>query len=348
MKKISLILTFLFLFTMLTPALAFSESPMADDAMNSLLDALEVVEQEKKNFNLADIDFSDIYIGDTIHAYEFADGSFTDFLEIHPLFHSEQLIALSLSSDSIHQQIITALVDKINDIHPTKIALIYDATSCYLYDGKTLHFLIEDPETVEGRDEIYKEFDNINFNQIQLVSLVPTEKLNYTSPSKAKAQTYYACNVDYVPQDDSNICWAACVACIVNYVKGDSLTSTDVSTEYFGEYQNTGLNGNEIVSAYNDIYKLRYKFTNGISDNLILDNIMNDYPVHMVGIFPETTKKVAHACVGYGINPVSGYITIMNPLYGFTTIYSKNGEYSYISPTTGMRVVFAATISRYT
>jgi len=81
-----------------------------------------------------------------------------------------------------------------------------------------------------------------------------------------------------------------------------------------------------------------------ISDNAILDNIQGGYPIY--GVLQNYSLQ--HACIIYGVNPVSGYITVMDPVFGYSTAYSSHNEYAYTDPNTDTTWILHKTVSRYT
>ncbi len=350
MKKLLCCFFALSLFlTITTPAMAYSESSLSDSMKTELVKALEIVEQEKDKFKLADVNFSDICIGNPIYTYQYIDDAFIRSTDIFPLFDSGQLIALSLSTNDGYQQVVTSLTEEIRAIAPMHAALIYDAHGCYLYDGESFHLISTNPETVPERSTlperpIIKDLDSIHLN-----SFAPSQSLRYSPSPSARAQTYYSLNVGFVYQEENRICWAACAAALVNYLQGESLTAVDIAKEYWyakdEDNYNQGITAEEIEAVLSMRFKLKYKLRNSvISDNAILDNIQDGYPIY--GILHNYSLQ--HACIIYGVNPVSGYITVMDPAFGYSTAYSSNNEYSYTDPNTDTTWILHKTVSRYT
>lgn len=349
MKKIFCCFLALSLFlTITSPAMAFSESNLSDSVKTELTNALEIVEQEKDKFNLENVNFSDICVGEPIYTYQYIDETFIRSIDILPLFDSGQLIALSLSTDDGYQQIVTSLTEEICAIAPTRAALIYDAIGCYLYDGETIHLISTNLEEVSERSILPVTSEIRNLGSIHLSSFAPSQRLEYSPSPLARAQTYFALNVEYVPQQKERICWAACVAALVNYLKGESLTAVGVAKEYWNSEDdfNYGIEPEEIEDVLRLHFRLNYELKYGvIADEVILYNIQEDYPVY--GLFRRSGNKF-HAGIVYGVNPVSGYVTVMDPAFGFTTAYSRNNEYAYTNPNANVTWTLYKTISRYT
>ncbi len=332
MKKIVSIITMLCLTFMISaPALAVSSDSPSTNVISSISEALEVVEYDKSLWGFETVDFSNIYIGDAIYTYNYVDSAFEESNIIYPIFSDDNLIALSISHDGAYQQIVTALVDEINYINPEQLALVYDAENCYLYDGIDFHQIAQSQEIASDRDILLVDSIMLDTDDIALSDLVPVVNLDYTTPLD-RAQTYFSCAVDYVSQPlNSDLCWAACIACISNYVRGTPFTATMIADETCGEGYLGAVSPDVLPRMMYNEYSLNYSLEYSVpSDLVILKNIQKDYPV-LALLNGNSSKK--HMCVVYGINLVSGYITIMDPIFGFTTVYTKNNKYTYSDPT---------------
>lgn len=124
----------------------------------------------------------------------------------------------------------------------------------------------------------------------------------------------------------SNICWAATIACINNYVHGTSLTAIQVAKTYYGENYNKSFSTSSSAGVMRAHYNLLYQYYARVpSSNIILSNIQSGYPIY--GRFVHSSG--GHAVTIYGVNLISGYITVMDPEFGSTICYYSNGIYSY-------------------
>lgn len=346
MKKVISIVSMLCLTFMISvPSFAVSADVVSTDVADSIVEALETVECDKTLWGLEDVDFSDIYIGNAIYAYDYIDGTFKKSNEIYPLFSSNDLIAFSIPQDDVHQQIVTALVKEIKCINPEQLALVYDSKSCYLYDGFDFYLLAESQEIIFDRDILPSNAETLNLDVIKLSRLIPARDLGYVTPT-VREQTYFACSIDYVSQPrESDLCWAACIACISNYVKGTNLTAQTVANETCGEGYLGPVGIDVIPRMMKNEFGLSYSYKDSVpSDLVILNNIKKDYPV-LISL--RGKSGINHLCVTYGINVVSGYVTIMDPMFGFTTVYTKNNEYTYTDPTRDRTWTFDSGICRY-
>jgi len=128
------------------------------------------------------------------------------------------------------------------------------------------------------------------------------------------------------------LCWAATIACISNYLYNTSLTAPVVSNTYFGSNTNPapdfGVSGVNVAAFMNAQYGIPYTYgSSRPSDNAMLSNISAGYPVY--GIFQCPSSL--HAVTIYGIDPISGYISIKDPQFGSATGYSNGTTYTYYS-----------------
>lgn len=334
MKRfISAILMLSLLFTASMPAGAVvvgGEDVLSADISDGICGILEIVEHDKEMWGLSNVDFSNIYVGDPVHTYEYVDGSFIETSPYYPLFDNRTLIAFYVDIDGEIGQVMQAFVDDVNTVNPSEFALVSDTVACYLYDGIDFYSIAEYPEAILERDLYSPGFQEEP--NLLVTKLEPKYRLNYQSPAE-RVQTYISCPVGFVAQPDrSNWCWAAAVASVANYKNGTSLSAEDVAYAIDPDMgYEIALNGNEIELALEVKYQLDYSYRKTVpSDNVILNNIDYRYPV--LGICESPSASLAHMVVINGINVVAGYLTVMDPNYGFATTTFKNGEYVYIVP----------------
>ena len=71
------------------------------------------------------------------------------------------------------------------------------------------------------------------------------------------------------------------------------------------------------------------------SDSALVTNISNGYPVF--GIFGWLSGY--HAVTIYGINAITGYISVMDPEFGVTTALHNGTSYVYTSSYSGVNLI---------
>lgn len=354
MKKIkSLILSIIILVTFFCPTIYATENqnvnaeemyfPTAEES-EAIIEALNYVEKDKINFGLNNVRFDGLEIGEKLVAYEYRESNFIELYSAFPIIYNDKMVALATKISEENYQITTDLADAISLTNISKGCIVYDTNSAYLFDGVAIHHLMTSEETINSRGNLL-EANLCNFqNDVLLSSFYKTISLNYRITLGARTQTYWSCGVKYVKQG-KNLCWAATVACINNYINGTNLTSEAVAKKKFGNSNyNNGLADNEVCSFMNSQYKLGYAYKNQVpSNNAILKNIKNKYPIY--GSF--ISKVSRHAVTIYGVNLISGYITVMNPSSGSMTIKEANGKYSYVSSGNGYTYTMDRGICKY-
>lgn len=283
------------------------------------------------------VDFAKLNIGSTLFAYELTNNGLVEIYRAYPLIYKGSLVALAMDSGDANYQISTSLASKINKSNMNKLCIIYDSNNVYSYNGDSIFLLASTSENIKSRASLNDiSINSLNNNTI-LCDLSETINLNYISRNYAKAQTYWSCGVKYIPQGSgTKICWAATIACINNYVNGTSLTAVAVAKAKFGNSNyNNGVTTDVAISFMISEYGLYYTYTSGIpSNNAMLKSIKNGYPVY--GCFSWASGK--HAATIYGIDLISGYVSVMDPEFGATTSYTNGSTYTYISNYSGVKL----------
>lgn len=130
---------------------------------------------------------------------------------------------------------------------------------------------------------------------------------------------------DFVTQNGYNICWAACVATIVNYRNGDDLSAEEVATAMGHNYISDSYPGasiSETVSALS-LYGVNCSFASAkLTWPSLKNNIKNDRPF-IIGIRATVNNRsVGHMLTGYGYSCHVGdgdmyagsrYVTVWDP-----------------------------------
>lgn len=308
---------------------ALSESEKA-----SLSEALNGVEAQKNMINelipgLEDMDFSRLCVGKPVQTYIYANNAFEPSQAMYPITYNDRLIFWAIEDEGKFQ-ITTALVGDINDKLEGSVAfsIVYDRNNAYLYSNNAFTWLANWADAVGNRSLL--EPDAVILEKLETVSF--SEKLEWEYlPAVAREPIYYGCNVEYVPQKLSNLCWAATIACIMNYCKGESHTPEEFAIYYFVSDDETVYNDGvgdvnvpKVFAHYNMDYTYKDKTP---SDSVIGHNIRSDYPVYAGWV---TSSGNHHATCIYGINAIGGYVHIMDPEVGFTSASAGSNGYSYV------------------
>lgn len=314
---------------------------------DKIISALQANERIKSSLGLEDVDFSDFCVSNPIHSYNYTvDGVEESSLYI-PLLINGELRAFAISYNNEYH-ISTFLSERISTVLEQNInfAIIFDKNSVFVFDGINLLKLSTSTTEITNRGQL-NSANQIAEENIVLASIGEGVALGYRSEVLPRIPIYYECGVNYVPQGNYGICWAASIACIVNYKNNDNLTAVEVARGYFGENFNQGITIGEeddILQSYGLNYTTLRVFA---TDNEILMNIRNDYPVYST--CNEVGASVDHDVVIYGINISSAYLYIMDPNVGSVVAYydSSQSKYYYYSPSNGSRCYFKYSTCRY-
>lgn len=336
-KILCVIISFILCMELSITALA-SESVfgLREDEKASLFDVINDIEYQKDLLGLSDVNFNELCIGAPVQTYIYKNDTFENGIQMYPITINNNLIFWAIKYDGKFQ-VTTALTSEVNDKIDanTPFSIIFDKNSSYLFVDGEFVFLRESDIEDDTRSVISTSLSTLNDIQdadILTTTLSANCKLNY-SGSVARVSNYYGCNVSFVSQNPpSNLCWAATIACIVNYKKGTSLSAVSVAQGYYGSGDyNYGLNISYVPGILAN-YGLSYSYQNiTVTSNVILTNLMNDYPIYSSWVYPGG----AHAVCIYGVNPVGGYLYIMNPASGFTSATATEGGYTYVSSNSG-------------
>lgn len=315
---------------MLVMPFSSSAEGVINETDAGIITALQNTETIKQEMGLGSIDFCDIEIGNAITTYECTNNGILENDIMHPLMVNDELIAWAIEYEVdsvIYYQITTFLVDEIKDNLDDNdaFAILYDRGASYAYTGDELIRLKEFSNEIEDRIVLKSVADLSDDDMIELSIMGNARILGYVSPPMPRVQVYYSCNVSFVTQyPPSEMCWAASIACIVNYKKGTNLTAIDVAKMVFGStnYDHTG-SENDCKYVLNTKYGLGYSTKSRPSDGVLLRNIQNKYPI--LAVFTQGTS-VNHAVVIYGLHTTAGHVNIMDPAQGFISTSSRNSS----------------------
>lgn len=314
-----------------------STSQQLDD-QQTIIRTLQDISQAKEEFGFDNIDFSQIAIGANVPVYEYVDGSIKDgSYRMYPLYENNQLIAVAvvtpLEDNQKMAQIYRNIADDVNKLNLQAGDLLY-----FVYDVDGFNIVCNnravllshiDDESLQDKfypDRLKSTVDMASWD-CNILSLGYTDPIDVYS---ANAQTYYSINVTSVHQGEgTQLCWAASITCIGNYRTGRNATLNDVRN---GDTSAASLS--YAITRLNSFYGLQYTYISSVpSDNRMFSNIINGWPLYAC----FHNNAVSHAVVIYGINIVSGYITVMDPfkpskLTAYSASYENTSTYGYTSP----------------
>ena len=344
-KILSTLLAMLMLITMMPlSVMAFEENSsettaaisLSSQETESLISVLNDFEQQKSNLGLNNVNFYNLYIGNPIQTYIYKNNTFTESHKMYPILEDGTLVFWAYKQSGKFQ-LTTGLTKEVNSliINKNPFAIVYDVDKAYAYCNGEFFLLAVSPH----KDNTRSVLNTNNFDEEINLEVSDFTKLSSITFRSSRAGTTYKLDVDFVSQDlsslgisTSNICWAASAACIVNYVKGKSLTAVDVAKSHKGSGNfNDFLIFTEFPSVI-DNYALYYTVKSSLtSDNTVLGNLQSGYPIAS----NWTTGTYGHTCVIYGINIISGYYYLMDPAVGFTSAVVGSNGYTFVDSSSG-------------
>lgn len=237
------------------------------------------------------------------------------------LFYSDESIL------GIEQQAFEELSKEVtaSGLFEEEIALLYDKEDAYIITKETSRVLYNYGYSIETRD-VFVEDNNYARNDVVYTKLSKVACLDYR-PNMTRASSAYL-SVPMVYQgENTDICWAASMACIGNYLTSSNYSAEDVARAYYGnEDWNRGATTSQAVAALYQVYNVEYeKRENVPSDTVLYSNLLEGYPIYAYW----DANGLKHATVIRGI--VTGsYIQIMNPASSFMVAYKSGDTYTYV------------------
>lgn len=312
------------------------------EELEAISSSLARIEQMKSQYGLDNVDFSNLYIGAEIPAYEIVNYQLVEFSRgLSPIYYDGQLVAFAIHSSNQSNdgftQITTAMVNEARSIvgMANAICLIYDSESCYLYADGQPYFLASSGYTDSSRNKL----SDIVVSELspQCTPCGPVEKIPVCGAVPCVTD-YQISNMTYIPKGYSNLCWAATVACIGYRLSSLYYPAPAIASYYFDQDDpvdyNKSLDPWDADDILEDVYGHTYQYSSSYpTGTVILTHVQAGHPIY--GRF-AVVGAGTHACTIYGIN-MTGYIYIMDPDYGPIQATSQNisgvgYRYAYTSP----------------
>lgn len=282
------------------------------------------------DFGITPNNLYNLYVGNPITVYILENGEITDSYPQYPIISddstSSEIIGLARVTEFEGERLLDYGIDHAPEIQDyldengdIPLALVYAENEFFITDPTTQAVNFEPLETASLQLMALP-------SSMQFTSIETTEKVNvplqtYAAPSSTA--DYLA--IDYVSQNGQPICWAACIASIVNYHQDRGLRAVDVAlvANDLG-YTDIVYSGVDITTSrkvINYYGGTNTVYLNKLSYSTIKTNIGNDIPLFTEGYRYEGITQKRHAVVIYGYEPS-----------GTKTIY-------YMEPNSGMKAI---------
>lgn len=297
--------------------------------------ALQVVEEFQDAYEVSDSELEGAKLGCPFVIYE-PEKSVQDEIYYYPILDAQDNIVLLMSIMGTTQgwnlSISEEWVDGLQQMGDITTDVVFYKTGDVLYaENKRGSYVIAGEvehgirsfqcESYESKKQHISEI-NTRFVKADTENIELSDTNRYdgyapafsTSTSSSKICALYNKQL----QGSYNLCWAASVATICNYLNGTNVTAKNVADK-MGIGYNTGAGLYEAQAAlsrygvtYNN-YNASLNAQNRMSWNELKTNINNKYPVY-VAAKPNDPKRLGHAVTAYGYSVAAGssYVVMWN------------------------------------
>lgn len=334
MKRIFSLIIVVILFVSILPmnviAAIQEELVLSSTVCDEISKALSAYESDKEFVGMEEVNFYNLDISEKISVYEYSSDGFVEIAEAYLLYDGEEIASLAYRSQENPFEFMTRLAKLINATDQKNISIVYDFDGCYLYNGEDFINLCFSQENITSRKKVGQAVQE-ELTEIVLGDLDVRRSLKYDISVVRSSSVNFFCDVKFVSQRPfTKLCWAACVAMVVEAVNGSSNTAQAIAMIKFGPTNyNQPLDFADTATFMRENFGLQYtNITNAPSDNTLIANISNGYPV-IGGFDCLEPNKIGHAVVIYGVNGIAGRIVFMDPNLGSKTCYYTTAYHTY-------------------
>ena len=298
---------------------------------------LQAIEPEKELYNgLEDVDFSELYLGEEIPAYNLTGSGPVEVTNISyfPIMYDDEWVATSKifynTAGKMIAQVSTAYaVAYAQEENPgTQVALIFDDQSAYLYTNSGL---------IEAAVNSYSTPERVSVEEYEGVLAAPvttslqaqsTLSVSVTSAAQSRNlnprsfETQEFLMVPKIKQTAGTAqCWAACIASIRSYY-GTATTINNVY-DFSGATKYVAKNIHFAKAVLEDYgFSVTPYLLNGLNFyQLRIEIAINGNPVYGACTIDENTNQ--------------GHAIVLRGFMCYTNVTSVLGTISYMDPQTG-------------
>lgn len=294
------------------------------------------------NLNNTVTTLTNVSLGDPIPIYRFENGEFTDSgVKKYPLFSGSNLVAFVTAYINSHGHLATqfsfSLAEEVSDymVANQEFAFVGDDYAVYATNGTEITKL-DDCVTISesmiqsaASISVASTSQSASFkNVVQTVEVCPKVPLQASAFAAAAIDDSDECNVDFVTQNspeypNTEICWAASLACIGNYLIGEDLYDAfSLADEHYGRPGNYDdrVHINSFRSIFIDCYDIDYyqTYSNCPNFTFLQACIAADMPFVVRVTNSNSDLGWGHFIVAYGWwqtigSGVDRYVMYMDP-----------------------------------
>lgn len=298
----------------------------------ALIEELSIIEPVKENYGLNGVDFCNLYTSEKIPVYEYTNNGILETGQVLPVYYQGQMKLLMYEVENNKYQ--AAAIPEGISVDSDSLAMIYDDSGCYFYNGKSSIQLFISNTRKEKRNSI-TALSKTDKKRINLSEQKEIRRIKYIPKTRSASVTL---SIAFITQPmNTEICWAAVSAMLVNYKKNTNYTATEIAIMYRGITWNHGLDADKVAVFLNNRFNLGYTYYSAAASmNQICTNINNGNPVYgSFYYFRNYDNKGYHAALIYGYNMMYNSVYIADPQSGFTTGQYSNSRVTYIRPADG-------------
>ena len=336
----TIILVVVFSLCLQLPVLAVSPSPngLTNEHYQQIYSQLDTIYTASPLSSHSD--FSSLKIGTPIPVYSYINNILTpENYTIYPIFSSSGVpflaLKITLDNGTSIMQVTSNSLDDLTRFINNDIALIYDSAKRHIISNDSIISSTEfvDPEPGVPLTNVSLA-RLLNSHSISYKTANTVYPLNYSVPTVNTRDPYITLAVPTKYQTYSNICWAACVASITQYLTGANHTAIQVASSVAGTSVVATYNATkdltEIIAILRSFSGQSY-FSHSVAptQQRIYDNLVGGYP--LIGGVTNVSTYSNHAVVIRGIY-MDSHILLMDPYSGYVSAYLSSGGFRYTNP----------------
>ena len=170
-----------------------------------IIDVLASVYMVRDDFELGDVDFEQLEVGEPIPSYEAFDDGLVRSYDHYPLYFEGRMVTLALNrGDDVFEIGATPAAQALANAGCERAALIFDRSACYVWDGVRLQRLYGFVETVDDRADLSCGADPARFSDVEMAGLDDLELLGFDLARDLTARSDDVTPAESAPEDDAS------------------------------------------------------------------------------------------------------------------------------------------------
>ena len=327
-RALAMLLASLMLVSALPVYAAGEEAPAQDDpwmdyAQEHLGNTLPFMREEELSFLEPGCQ---VYLGKRLSAYNTELGELP--YAMYPVFADGQVVAIaSVSEDENGELSFQAgpqFAEQLNEFiadNPNVALVVNEDSIQFINDeGKT--------ETLSYFEDSAAPTTLSLTADVEYNGAVPVTAIQEVPKSRAYGEDSGTVPVKFVNQVQDNLCWAACMASVVNYFKGTDYGAMEMGDYLqidYGETGFLGLNPNSSVYYYKNWHRINCELVfDELSYGFVYDQAYNKKPIEAQLSAPNTPRGHSVLVRGCYISNSVVYYRLMDPWDDYRVVQMKS------------------------